>query len=310
MKNIAIFGAAGAIGHSLAAELDRRGMPFRAVGRNRERLAKAFPSADAVAADLLNPEAVEWAAGGVDTIFYAVGVPYGEFRTHPILMRNTIDGAVKAGVQRIDVVASVYAYGAPRTPRVAETHPREPATRKGAFRKQQEDIAMEAGSAERIRATVLHLPDFYGPHADISMANGIFQAALAGKRAPWLGPVDLPHEFIYVPDAGRVLLDLAARDDSYGQRWNLGGAGVITGRDFITRVYEAAGRTPKWFSASKLMLRALGLFNPLMRELVEMQYLSETPVILDDTKLEQHLGGLTKTPYAEGIPATVAALRH
>ena len=303
MKNIAIFGAAGAIGHSIAAELDRRGIPFRAVGRNRERLAKEYPQADCVAADLGNADAAEWAAGGVDTIFYTVGVPYPRFQLHPVLMRTTIDAAVKAKVERIVVVSGIYSYGEPRTPRVAETHPHEPVARKGRFRKQQEDVAMDAHRSGRLLTLVTYLPDFYGPHAESGRAHEIFDAASKGKRAPWLGPLDLPHEFLYVPDAGPALVDLAARDDSYGERWNIGGAGTITGREFITRVFEAFGRQPKWLRASKTMLRVMGLFNPLMRELVELYYLAETPVILDDAKIERHLGRLKKTPYSAGIDA-------
>ena len=53
------------------------------------------------------------------------------------------------------------------------------------------------------------------------------------------------------------------------------------------------------------MLRLLGLFNPLMRELVEMNYLQSTPVMLDETKLRGVLPNLRKTSYAEGIAATV-----
>jgi nucleoside-diphosphate-sugar epimerase len=49
------------------------------------------------------------------------------------------------------------------------------------------------------------------------------------------------------------------------------------------------------------MLRLAGLFNAELRELVEMRYLAETPVILDDSKLRRHLGEVRKTPYAEGI---------
>ncbi len=108
-----------------------------------------------------------------------------------------------------------------------------------------------------------------------------------------------------MPDAGPVLLDLTARDDAFGKRWNLGGAGTITGREFITRIHEAAGRQPKFRAVSRTMLRVLDLFNPMMRELVELSYLAETPVILDDTKLEQLLGCLRKTPYETGIRNTL-----
>ena len=40
----------------------------------------------------------------------------------------------------------------------------------------------------------------------------------------------------------------------------------------------------------KLMLRALGLFNPMMRELVEMVYEFEQPFVLDSTKYESTFG--------------------
>ena len=286
MKNIAIFGAGGAIGHSLAAELDRRGMQYRTVGRHREQLAAAFPRSDAVAADLADPEAAEWAASGVDTIFYTVGVPYPQFKMHPVLARNAVNAAAKAGVTRFVLVSSVYSYGRPQTARVAESHPRTPGTKKGEFRRQQEDLVMNAHQEARIQGTVVHLPDFYGPHAELSFAQTLFEPAKKGATANWLGDPGLPHEFVYVPDAGPVLLDLAAREDAYGQRWNLGGPGTITGREFVTQIYEAAGHKPKLRAVPKIMLRALGLFNPLMRELVELSYLWETPVILDDSKLQ------------------------
>jgi nucleoside-diphosphate-sugar epimerase len=225
-------------------------------------------------------------------------------------MQNTVNAALQAGVERLVVVSSVYSYGSPRAPRIAETHPREPRAHKGQMRLSQEDIALDVHQAGHIQAAVVHLPDFYGPHAGLSVANPIFRAALDGKRADWLGSPDLPHEFIYVPDAGPVLLDLAARESSYGERWNLGGAGTISARDFITRIYQLAGREPQFRSASKLMLRAAGLFNPFMRELVEMFYLQETPVVLDDAKLQRHLGVVHKTPYPEGIPATLEWVRQ
>ena len=50
------------------------------------------------------------------------------------------------------------------------------------------------------------------------------------------------------------------------------------------------------------MLRVLGLFNPLMREMVEMHYLQTTPVIMDDSALSSLLGSLKKTTYAAARP--------
>ena len=56
------------------------------------------------------------------------------------------------------------------------------------------------------------------------------------------------------------------------------------------------------------MLRIFGLFNPMVRELVEMHYLLTSPVILDDTRLKNLLGDLPKTPYKEGIRQTLVSI--
>jgi hypothetical protein len=60
--------------------------------------------------------------------------------------------------------------------------------------------------------------------------------------------------------------------------------------------------------AGKTMLRIFGLFNPMMRELVEMHYLQTSPVVLDDTRLRYLLGTLPKMPYKEGIRETLASI--
>ena len=45
----------------------------------------------------------------------------------------------------------------------------------------------------------------------------------------------------------------------------------------------------------------LGLFDPLLRELVEMHYLQTNPVLLNDDTLHKLIGPIHKTPYEEGL---------
>jgi len=312
MQKVAIFGAAGAIGCALAPELERHGVQFRVVGRSRQKLEQAFgkfTQAEIFPADLNDARSAGAAARGVDTIFYCVGLPYPSHHLHPVMVRTTIEAAVAVKVERLVLPSSVYSYGVPRTVRVAETHPREPETRKGKFRKDQEDLVFEAHRQGRLQGMVVRLPDFYGPHTEQGLANLIFEAALARKTANWIGPVNTPHEFVYVPDAGPVIFDLASRSDCYGEAWNFGGPGQINTLDFITRVYRAAGLAPKYRTAGAGLLKIIGWFHPTFRELPEMLYLQETPVILDDTKVAQKLGALSKTSYDEGIRRTLDWMR-
>jgi nucleoside-diphosphate-sugar epimerase len=283
------------------------------VGRSREKLERTFGGmkhAEIFPADLAQQRDAGAAARGVDTIVYCAGLPYPSHHLHPVLMRTTLEAAAAVGVERIVSISSVYPYGAPRTPRVAEDHPRFPESVKGTYRREQEDLVLEANKKGKIAGMIVRLPDFYGPHAELGYAPLVFEAAVAGKTANWIGPVGAKHEFVFVADTGPVIAELASRGDCYGEAWNYGGPGEIAAVDFITRVYRAAGRQPKYRSVGRTMLKLLGMFDATLREIPEMMYLQETPVILDDSKLASKLGGLKKTSYDEGIRQTIEWMRR
>lgn len=299
---IAIIGAAGAVGRALADELEQRGVRPVAIGRDRAKLESALAHrAEIRAADLGDVEAAARPLGGVTRAVYCVGLPYPEFARHPVLMRKALEAARKAGVRRMAVVSSVYSYGRPRAARVSEDHPRKPESRKGRYRREQEDAALAAHQEGEFETLVLHLPDFCGPYASNSLAYMMLESLMAGRAARWLGDPDAPHEFVYMPDAARVIGEVLARPECFGRRWNLAGAGEISRRRFVELAARQLGAQPRVIATGRLPLWLGGVLNPLLRELVELQYLGETPVLLDDSALPGVLGGIGKTPYDEGV---------
>jgi nucleoside-diphosphate-sugar epimerase len=310
---VALFGAAGAIGQSIASALRQAGRRYRVVGRSRESLARSFgqdPLAEVVTWNPDDPESVHAAARGIDTIIYLVGVNYWQFELHPQLMAKTLAGAEAAGVGHMLLIGTVYPYGRARTERVREDHPREPHTFKGKMRKAQEDLLLEADAAGRIRGAVLRLPDFYGPGVDKSFLHAAFVAAVSGGVANLVGPLGKPHEFVFVPDVGPVVVQVIGAPGAWGHVWHLAAAGVTTQREMLDEIARQAGQPIKTRVAGKWMLRAIGLFNPLMREMVEMHYLVTEPLIMDDSALQGLIGPIRKTPYAEGIRQSLAAARQ
>lgn len=304
MSKIALFGAAGAIGRSIASAISAQGQHYRVVGRSEASLRKTFgsdPRAEIVSWDPDSPASVEAAARGIDTLIYLVGVHYTRFELHPELMRKTLAGAISAGVKQILLIGTVYPYGLPQTTPVREDHPRAPHTFKGRMRKAQEDLLMQAHTEGRIRAAVLRLPDFYGPGVEASLLHGAIKAAAQGGTADMIGPVDRPHEFVFVPDVGPVVAKLVDTPAAFGKIWHLAGAGVTTQKALVAEMERQTGRKLKTRVAGKTMLRLIGMFNPLMRELVEMHYLQTQPVIMDDSALQQLIGPIEKTSYADGI---------
>jgi nucleoside-diphosphate-sugar epimerase len=312
MNKIALFGAAGAVGHSIAKAISADGAPYRVVGRSRAALTAAF-GADSLAEIVTwNPDdaaSVRAAAAGVDAIVYLVGVNYWQFELHPRLMKLALDGAIAAGVARLVLIGTVYPYGRPRTRPLREDHPREPHTFKGRMRKAQEDLLFAAHAEGKIQATVLRLPDFYGPGVDKSFLHSAFAAAVSGGVANMVGPLAAPHEFVFVPDVGPVVARLTFTPDAYGRVWHLAGAGVTTQQAIVEEIERQIGHRVRVRVAGKTMLRLLGLFNPFMREMVEMHYLLTDPILLDDSALQALLGQTHKTPYPDGVRECLAAAR-
>jgi nucleoside-diphosphate-sugar epimerase len=311
MARIALLGAAGAVGLSIAAALRSEATPYRVVGRSDDHLRHVFgadPLAEIKAWNLDDGLSTRQALAGIETAIYLIGVNYWQFELHPVLMRKVIESAQLAGVRRMLLIGTVYPYGRPQSSPVSEDHPRDPHTFKGKMRKEQEDILFAAHAAGRMQACELRLPDFYGPGVDKSFLWGAFVAAKNGGRAQLVGPIDRPHQFVFVPDVGPLVLRLLKADGAWGRAWNFAGSGTSTQRELVTRIFAAAGKPVKMVVAGKMMLRAMGLFSPLMREMVEMHYLQTGPVLMDDGRLVKLLGGVQRTAYDEGIRVTLEAM--
>jgi nucleoside-diphosphate-sugar epimerase len=305
---VALFGASGTLGQALAPLLGPNS--FRVVGRSHTQLAAIFdpyPNAQRAVWDPANPDTAAAALHGVQTMVYLVGVSYTDFRLHPPLFEQALAAAIRAGVERCVLVGTVYPFGFAQTSTVREDHPRNPHTFKGQMRKQQEDILLAADAAGRIRGTILRLPDFYGPKLARSYLSSLFHAAAYGKTAQLIGPLDAPHEYVYIPDAARILFRLVQEEAAFGRTWHLAGAGRVTQSELIKLVESLTGRPLRKLVLGKRSLQLLGLFNPLLREIAEMHYLQTRPLFLDDTALTEFLGPLNKTAYADGVQASLAA---
>jgi nucleoside-diphosphate-sugar epimerase len=311
MAKIGLLGAAGAIGGSIAEALRAEGTPYRVIGRSDESLRRTFgsdPLAEIKAWNIDDPLSLRQALAGLESAIYLIGVNYWQFDLHPVLMRKILDGAIASGIRRMLLIGTVYPYGLPQTTPVTEDHPRNPHTFKGKMRKEQEDILFAAHAKGKIQACELRLPDFYGPGVDKSLLWNAFVEAKKGGRAQLVGPIDTPHQFVYVPDVGPIVLRLLKTPGAWGHTWNFAGSGTTRQREMVTKIYAMAGSKLRMIVAGKTTLRLMGLFNPLMRELVEMHYLQTSPVLLDDSRLEKLLGAVERTPYDQGIRSTLEAV--
>ncbi len=302
IRKVAIFGATGAVGRHLATELARKGIGARVVSRSADRLTRLFgaSSVESYAADLRDPEAAVRAMEGCDAVVHAVGLPYPQFRDHPAIAR-TVAAAIGRERTPCILVSSFYSYEPILSNPVTEEHPRQPIAFKCRIRKEQEEILLAAGAA------VIHLPDFYGPLAELSLGNLALRAAAAGRPVNWIGSPDTVRQFILITDAARRIAEILPHEELYGHRWNVATTGGITGREFCGIAARQRNTRLRFLRAGAGLFRLLGIFDATMREMVEMVPLYSRPPILDSGALDRRIGPPAATPYEQGVQTTLRA---
>lgn len=304
MNKALVLGASGGMGYSIVQELAQRGIDVIAFARGKEKLAKLFANEEKVtiiSGDAFNLDRLKEAAMDVDVIFHAMNIPYPEWEKRlPVLMGNVLEAAREATAKLV-LVDNIYAYGRSPGALVTEQTPKKPHTKKGKIRLQLEMMAKRSN----LPVLVAHFPDFYGPNANNTLLNYTFESVIKNKKAMFVGDRKIPREYIFTPDGAKALVELALIDSTYGENWNIPGSGVITGDEIVAILRELLGYNKKVGTVTKGMIQFMGLFNPMMREVVEMMYLYEEPVVLDGRKLARAIRHIPRTPYKEGIKQTI-----
>jgi len=132
----------------------------------------------------------------------------------------------------------------------------------------------------------------------------------SGKKPMWFVGPDIKHSFTYTVDAGKATALLGNSPDAYGQVWHLPtDTRSVTGKEFITMIASEFGITePRISILPKWMLRPLGLFIPVMKEMPEMMYQYDRDYFLDSSKFTTRFG-IKATSYEEGIKETCRVFR-
>jgi nucleoside-diphosphate-sugar epimerase len=298
-----ILGGNGTIAVELIPILQSNGEQVRLFSRNP----KQVPGAETVSGDVMNKDDVFQAVKGSDVVYLLVGLQYNKKiwkNSWPVIMRNTIE-ACKASGALLIFFDNVYMYG--KVPgRMTESTPFDPISEKGKIRAEVDEILLSEMKTGNLRAIIAKSADFYGPRAKTTSVAGIliFDKMKKGKTAQCFVNSNQPHSFTYTPDAAKGLYLLATTESAYGDSWHLPTASpAITGEEFVRIAAKYMHASVKIQVLPKWLIRAIGLFVPIMRELGEMLYQNEYPYQFDSSKFEKAFN-FQPTTYEDGIRQT------
>ncbi len=304
-----VFGA-GQVGAPLAARLLEAGSRVRVVRRSRGTVARG---AELFAGDAADPAFCLEASRGASVVYHCMNAPYDSSTWAALLpcyMDNLIAAAGRAGA-RLVVLDNLYLLGRTGGRPMNEDTPVNPCSRKGEVRALVAEQLFDAHRRGDVRAVSGRASDFYGPGGGQTYLGDYFwRPALAG-RTVW-SPVDpdAVHTYHYIPDVAAGLAALARADaDVLGGAWMLPCQPAGTLRELVARFAQVLARPVRVAAVAPWIVRALGTFSPLMREMREMLYQWDEPFVADDRRFRERFG-IEPTPLEDAAIASVAWARQ
>src|SRR4051812_36869976 len=295
---------AGPIGSTTASLLADRGERVRVVTRSGKGL--EHPNVERVAADATDADRLTALTEGAVALYNCASPAYHQWLTDwPPIAAALLTSAERTGAV-LATTSNLYGYGEVHGPitsstPLAATHP------KLRLRADMWRAALAAHEAGRLRATEVRGSDYLEANSIFAFALG--KPLLAGKRAWSPAPLDVPHSWTSITDVAALLTPAATDERAWGRAWLVPSEPPLTIRELATRFTAVAGvGAPKLGVIPAPVLRAVGLFSPMVKELGTTAYQFSRPFVLDADESTE-VFGLKPRAIDESLRAAVTALR-
>ncbi len=304
MDNVLVLGA-GPVGSTVTRSFRDRGRSVTVATRS----ATPLPGARAVGVDASNAGALLQAATGCSTIVVCTNPPYHHWRSEwPPIVDSVIRAARTTGAN-IVMVGNLYSYGHATMP-MTEHSPEVPAESKGEVRRNLWASLRSATERGDVRAVEVRASDYFGPGAttDAHLGGRFFDPILAGGRASAVGDPDMVHSWAYLPDMASTVVAASEFDGNWGRIWHVPAATTLSRSDICRQVNQRYNVTGSVTALPPWLLRAVGVFNPVLREVAATSYQMTAPFLSDATETERELG-VSATAWDVALDATVGFYR-
>jgi nucleoside-diphosphate-sugar epimerase len=307
-----VIGITGSIGREVAGALLRRGWQVRALHRDPSAasISGALPnSVRWIKGDAMQASDVVEAAHGTELIVHAANPPnYRNWRGLALPMLDNTIAAARSCNARILLPATIYNFGSDAPRVLRENSPQIPTTRKGQVRVEME-LKLQKASLYGVRSIVVRAGDFFGPGAGNSwLTRGMVRAGGRVRAVYNPGAPEVGHSWAYLPDLAETMARLVETERPmsayevfhFRGHWFEHGVEMAEG---VCRTLGISNQRIKPFSwwAIKLAAPIVNAFH----EMLEMRYLWQVPLQLDNSKLRALIGTEAHTPLEDALAATL-----
>ncbi|QLG94406.1 NAD(P)H-binding protein [Pseudomonas yamanorum] len=315
MNKVLVLGATGGIGGEVARQLLAAGWQVRALTRDVAKGCEQNADFTWIKGDALNRQEVIDAAKGCSVIVHAVNPPgYRRWAEWAMpMLDNSIAAATAQGATLV-FPGTVYNFGPDTFPLVREDTPQQPRTRKGVIRVEMERRLFEA-STKGARVLIVRAGDFFGAKTGNSwFSQGLIKPGKPVGTISYPGAPGVAHQWAYLPDVAQTMVELLERREQldafacFHMAGHLDADGTQLGQAIQRVVLRRMGTESRVRSFPWWLLKLASPFVVTFREMLEMRYLWEMPLHMDNTRLVQVLGREPHTPLDEALEATLTGM--
>ena len=296
-----IFGT-GPLGRFTAEALIEKGFQVRLINRSGKMEIKP-EAAEIVRGDAYNFSETFNLVKGATTIYQCAQPPYHRWEEEFPKLQNAIIQLAIASQSKLVVAENLYMYGKTHAQCMTENTPYDPCSKKGKVRTEMTKVLFDSHASGKISAASVRGSDFFGPW-EPNNGEMIFNAALKKRPINILGKLDQPHSFTYVKDFGKALATAGTNHKALGRAWHVPSGKAYTQQEIVDIISKQLGYQLKARPAGKFILNLMGIFNPMVREVIEMLYQFEAPFVMDASDMEKEFG-ITATPMEQRISETL-----
>lgn len=288
MKQI-ILGANGAIGIELARELTQYSADITLVSRNPK---KVNQTDKLLPLDLTTKENVDKAIKGSDIVYVTIGFPYRTSiwkQNWNSFIRNVVESCIEHK-SKLVFFDNVYAIGGDNVNHITEESPFSPTSEKGKIREEVDKIILKNIENGKLKAIIARAPDFFGGTSKENsiIMNLVYERLKKGKKAQWFCAADKVHSYGFVPDLAKGTAILGNTESAFNQIWNLPTSSEkTTGKKWVELFANEMNQKSSLTILPNWLLKTIGIFVPIMKELAEMNYQYDRDYFFDSSKFNK-----------------------
>jgi nucleoside-diphosphate-sugar epimerase len=297
---------AGPIGTATALRLAEQGEHVVVVTRSGS--GPHHQEIDRAAADASSAAAMTDLAAGAVAIYNCANPAYHRWPDDwPPIARALLTAAERSGAV-LATVSNLYGYGPVSGP-MTEDLPLAAHGRKALIRVQMWRDALAAHTAGRVRVTEVRGSDYVTHGAQGHLGDRVVPRLLAGRDVTVMKSADTPHTWTATDDVARLLVTVAVDERAWGRPWHVPSCPPRSQRQAVGDLCRIAGvQQVTVREYPDILIRAMGLFNPMMRELPEVAYQLKQPFVLDSLAAQRTFA-MAPTPWDDVLKGLIAAYR-